>query len=351
MSGSSYGTLFKISTFGESHGAALGVVVDGVPANLPIDLDFIQFELNRRRPGQSQVTTHRAEADQVEILSGVFEGKATGTPIAMLIRNTDQRSKDYGNIAQTYRPGHADFGYQTKYDIRDYRGGGRSSGRETAARCAAGAIAKLLLKHYGIQIYAYSLEIGGIRAQSVDFTEIESNIVRTADAAAAPAMIEAVNQARLGQNSLGGIIECQILNAPAGLGEPVFDKLDAELAKAMLSLGGVKGIEFGDGFAVARSTGRDNNDQMDADGFLSNHAGGILGGISNGQTITFRLAVKPTPSISQIQKSQDINGKAVDLEIQGRHDPCLLPRLVPVTEAMAALVLADMILRHRAVKL
>lgn len=343
----SFGTLFAVTTFGESHGPALGVIVDGVPAGLDIDPVFIQSEMDRRKPGQSAVTTARQESDTVEILSGVFEGKSTGTPIAMMLRNADHHSTDYSNIANTFRPGHADFTFEKKFGSRDYRGGGRSSGRETAARVAAGAIAKILLKQYGIVIRACADQIGRVRATDLDWSTVENNPVRTADPAVANAMFEEAKAAAKDGDSVGGSVYCEILNAPVGLGEPVFDKFDALLAHAMLSIGGVKGFEIGDGFAVAESRGSINNDPITPDGFISNHAGGVLGGISNGDTVRFRIAVKPTPSISQLQQTIDKTGNPVELAIKGRHDPCLVPRIVPVVEAMTALVTADLLLRSK----
>ena len=353
MSGSSFGNIFKITTFGESHGAALGVVIDGVPAGLPIDLEFIQAELDRRRPGQSSLTTARKEGDQAEILSGVLNGIATGTPLAIIIRNTDQRSKDYSKLEHTFRPGHADYTYTAKYGIRDVRGGGRSSGRETAARVAAGAVAKLFLQSLGVKITAFAQEIAGIKAETFDAGEIEQNPARCPDAVAAQKMIEAVAIAAAQKDSVGGIVGCQITGVPAGWGEPVFDKLDALLAHAMLSLGAVKGIEFGAGFAAAAMRGSENNDalQAGANSFVTNNAGGILGGISNGDEINFRIAVKPTPSISQVQSTIDDQGNGCTMEITGRHDPCIVPRIVPVVEAMAAVVLADCALAQRTTRL
>ncbi len=351
MSGNSFGEIFRITTFGESHGPALGVIIDGVPAGIRIDENFIQAELDRRRPGQSSVCTMRNEADQVEILSGVFEGITTGTSIGMVIRNTDQRSRDYGNLATTFRPGHADFGYWKKYGIRDYRGGGRSSGRETAARVAAGAVAKLFLKESGVDIHAHALEIGGIRGTKVNFDEVERNIVRAADPMVVDAMISTIRAAQKVMDSVGGVVECRVTGVPAGWGEPVFDKLDAVLAHAVMSLGGIKGIEFGDGFAAVRRRGSENNDSMvPEESFKSNHAGGILGGLSTGAEIIFRAAVKPTSSIAAEQDTVDIEGNAVKLSVHGRHDPCLVPRMVPVIEAMTALVLADMALRQRSAR-
>ncbi|MEG1980562.1 MAG: chorismate synthase [Victivallaceae bacterium] len=346
MGGNIYGKLFRVSTFGESHGPALGVVVDGVPANLELSAADIQFELSRRRPGQSKVTTARNESDSVEILSGVFEGKTTGTALAMLIRNQDQHSGDYGNIAEIFRPGHADYTYFKKYGIRDYRGGGRSSGRETIGRVAAGAIAKKLLKQHNIEIKAYTKQLLHVKAKTFDLSIIEDNPMRCPDAVAAAEMYDLVQKLQQEHDSGGGIVECVISNLPPGLGEPVFDKLDAELGKAMLSLGGVKGIEFGDGFEVANRRGSENNDQMDGNGFLSNHAGGILGGISNGNTVIFRLAVKGTPSIAQEQRCSNLRNESTSCVIKGRHDPVLMPRLAVVVEAMAALVCVDMWMRN-----
>lgn len=352
MSGNSFGTIFRITTFGESHGEALGVVIDGLPAGITIDREFINREMARRRPGQSAMTTSRQESDEVEILSGVLEGVSTGTPLAMLIRNTSQRSKDYSDIAEIFRPGHADFGFFSKYGIRDVRGGGRSSGRETCARVAAGAVAKLMLASYGIKICAFAAEIAGIKAETFDPEEIEKNPVRSPDAAAAIAMGEAIATARAGQDSVGGIVKCLVENVPAGWGEPVFDKLDARIAQAMVSLGSVKGIEFGDGFAAAKLRGSQNNDPMlPGKRFASNHAGGILGGISTGERIEFALAVKPTPSISQEQMTVDKAGEPRQITITGRHDPCIVPRIIPVVEAMTAIVLADFALMQRCAKI
>lgn len=342
-----FGTIFCATTFGESHGAALGVVIDGLPAGIEVDSAFIQRELDRRRPGQSRVTTSRSEADQAEILSGVFEGKSTGTPLAILIRNQGQRSGDYSRLAELYRPGHADFTFEKKYGIRDYRGGGRSSGRETCARVAAGAVAKLFLKNSGIVVRACTESIGPVRAKSCRWDQVENNPVRCGDPESAAAMEEQIRRTAEAGDSLGGIVYGEILNVPAGLGEPVFDKFDALLAHAMLSIGGVKGFECGSGFRAALSRGSENNDGMTPEGFVTNHAGGILGGISNGNTICFRIAVKPTPSISALQHTVDKADKPAELRITGRHDPCLVPRIVPVIEAMAALVTADLLLRAR----
>jgi len=350
MPGSVWGQEFRITTFGESHGVAVGVVVEGVTPGLPVTEAEIQKELDRRRPGQSYITTPRQEADTVHIVSGTFEDRATGTPLTMIIYNQDARSAAYDAVKDLFRPGHADFGYQQKYGFRDYRGGGRSSGRETAARVAAGAVAKLMLAEQKIRITAFVRRAAGIECNKIDLSVVEKNIVRAADLDAAAKMVEAINAARAAEDSVGGIVEVRITGVPAGWGEPVFDKLDAELAKAMLSLGAVKGIEFGDGFAVADLKGSENNDPMTADGFLSNHAGGILGGISTGQEIVFRLAVKPTPSISQPQRTRDLQGREVECRTVGRHDPFIGSRLVPVAEAMAAIVLADHGKRQRALR-
>ena len=347
----SFGELFRITTFGESHGPALGVVIDGLPSGLEIDMDFIASEMARRRPGQSDVSTARKEADAPEILSGIFEGKSTGTPLTLLIRNSDQHSSDYSNIKDIYRPGHADYTFDRKYGIRDYRGGGRSSGRETCARVAAGAVAKLLLKHFGISVRACTTQIGPVKAEKTAWDFVEMNPVRCGDPAVAEAMHEEIRSAASRSDSVGGKIYCEITGVPAGLGEPVFDKFDALLAHAMLSIGGVKGFEIGRGFAVAEQYGSGNNDGMTPEGFLSNHAGGVLGGISNGNTIFFSLAVKPTPSIFLPQQTIDRSGNGVEVNIRGRHDPCLVPRIVPVAEAMAAIVTADLLLRTRASRL
>lgn len=353
--GNSFGKNFKVTTFGESHGEGLGCVIDGCPAGIAISKQDIQSALNRRRPGVSfdgklnASVTSRKEADDVEILSGIFEGKTTGTPIALLVRNTSQHSDDYNNLKNTFRPGHADFTYDIKYEgNRDYRGGGRSSGRETLARVAAGAVAQKILNERGIKITAYTVKAAGICAEKRNLAEIEQNSLRAPDNESAKKMEAEIEKIRASGDSAGGIIECIIDGCPAGIGNPVFDKLDAELAKAMLSIGAVKGIEFGDGFASADSYGSKNNDQMHAENgnavFDSNHCGGILGGISNGNQIVFRIAVKPVPSIFKAQKTvckNDDKYENATLEIKGRHDVCLCPRIVPVVEAMAALVLVD----------
>ena len=364
MAQNTIGTIFKVTTFGESHGAGLGCIVDGVPAGIKIDEARIQTALDRRKPGQSfggknnASVTARKEDDKAEILSGIFEGKSEGTPIGIVIRNTSQHSKDYGNLANTFRPGHADFAFYSKYGFRDYRGGGRSSGRETAARVAAGAIALQVLENLcDIKITAYTERAAGVSISKVDFSQIEQNALRAPDNEAAEKMNNKIEEIRSNKDSAGGVVACRISGIPAGLGEPVFGKLDAELAKAILSVGAVKGIEFGAGFAAADSTGSQNNDNMrvGSDGkvlFESNNAGGITGGISNGNDIFFRVAVKPVPSIFREQKtiSVDEAGKYSDsdLVIEGRHDVCLCPRIVPVIEAMTAIVLADLILQQRA---
>ncbi|SKC76752.1 chorismate synthase [Ohtaekwangia koreensis] len=354
----SYGTLFKISTFGESHGPAIGVIIDGCPAGLLIDETYIQSELDRRKPGQSKITTQRKEDDTFKILSGVFEGKSTGTPIAIVIENQDQRSKDYSHIAETFRPSHADYTYETKYGIRDYRGGGRSSARETAARVAAGAIAKLLLKEYSIDIHAYVSEVGEIKTPhytTLDLSKTEDNIVRCPDSAIAEKMIELIDAVRLDRDTIGGTVTCVVKNTPVGLGEPVFDKLHAELGKAMLSINAVKGFEYGSGFEGTKLRGSQHNDEFYNEGgkikTKTNFSGGIQGGISNGEDIYFNVAFKPVATIMQDQPSVDKHGNETTVSGKGRHDPCVVPRAVPIVEAMAALVLADFLLRAKTSKL
>lgn len=361
MAGNSYGTLFKISTFGESHGTGIGVVIDGCPAGLKLNEADIQKELDRRRPGQSSITTQRNESDTAEILSGVFDGLTTGTPIAIFIKNKDQRSADYSNIKNTFRPSHADFTYEQKYGHRDYRGGGRSSARETAARVAAGAVAKKLLERVypNLAIHAYVSSIGYVSLSKsnheIDFSQIESNIVRCPDSTTASEMIALIEQARDEGNTLGGTVSCVVSNCPAGLGEPVFDKLHAELAKAMLSINAVKGFEYGSGFAGTKLKGSEHNDEFEnINGKITtktNHSGGIQGGISNGMEINFNVAFKPVATIMQSQQTIDRDGNAVDMKVDGRHDPCVLPRAVPIVEAMTALVLADFYLRSLGAKL
>ena len=361
MAGNSFGTVFRITTFGESHGRAVGVVVDGCPAGVPLDERVIQTELDRRRPGHGAgaAGTTRSENDEAKILSGVFEGVTTGTPIAIVIENTAHRSSDYDNIKDSFRPGHADFTYTQKYGFRDHRGGGRASARETAGRVAGGAVAKAFLqkrlaKTY--KVFAFTRRVAGVSCASVDYSVIEKNPLRAADLDAAKQMEEKLRALREKGDSAGGIVECVVRGCPAGMGEPVFDKLDAELGKAMLSLGAVKGIEFGSGFASADSTGSALNDPMRAASgggraveFISNNAGGVLGGISNGEEIIFRVAVKPTASIfleqQSVAKTQNGAFENSALAVRGRHDVCICPRIVPVVEAMTHLVLADMILR------
>ncbi len=350
MPGNSFGNLFRVTTFGESHGEAVGVVVDGVTPGIPLDESDIQSELDRRKPGQSAVTTARRESDTVRIVSGVFEGKTTGTPLTMLLYNTDADPQAYDAIKDAYRPGHADYTYQMKYGLRDYRGSGRASGRETAARVAAGAVARKLLWDSEVHITAYTLKAAGVSCAKISFDEIERNPVRAPDAEAAQRMIERITRLAEDGNSAGGIVECCIQGVKPGIGDPVFDKLDAEFARAMLSLGAVKGIEFGAGFGAADMTGDAHNDWRDTRGFASNNAGGIIGGISTGQDIVFRVAVKPASSISLPQKTVDIHGTEVEIATEGRHDPCICPRLVPVVEAMAALVLADQYKRQSALR-
>ncbi|MBX2912437.1 MAG: chorismate synthase [Cyclobacteriaceae bacterium] len=353
----SYGTLFRITSFGESHGPAIGVVIDGCPAGLAIDEGFIQSELDRRRPGQSRITTQRKESDAFKILSGVFEGKSTGTPITIVIENEDQRSKDYGHLAGTFRPSHADYTYEAKYGARDYRGGGRSSARETAARVAAGAIAKLLLKQAGMGITGYVSEVGEIKAphfSTLDLANTESNIVRCPDPPTAEKMIAHIDQVRKERDTIGGVVTCVIRNAPVGLGEPVFDKLHAELGKAMLGINAVKGFEYGSGFGGTKMRGSQHNDAFYTEGgkvrTRTNHSGGVQGGISNGEDIYFNVAFKPVATIMKDQQSIDKDGNEAMVTGKGRHDPCVVPRAVPIVEAMAALVMADFLLRGKTSK-
>jgi chorismate synthase len=352
--GNSYGTLFRISTFGESHGPSIGVILDGCPAGLEIDETFIQSELDRRKPGQSKITTQRKEDDTFRILSGVFEGKSTGTPIAIVIDNQDQRSKDYSHIAETFRPSHADYTYEVKYGNRDYRGGGRSSARETAARVAAGAIAKLLLQKYNVSIHGFVSQVGEIQAPhytQLDFAKTEDNIVRCPHAETAEKMIALIDQVRLDRDTIGGIVTCVIKNAPVGLGEPVFDKLHAELGKAMLGINAVKGFEYGSGFDGVTLRGSQHNDEFYSEAgrirTKTNLSGGVQGGITNGEDIYFNVAFKPVATIMQEQASVDKQGNEVTVSGKGRHDPCVVPRAVPIVESMAALVMADFLLRAR----
>jgi chorismate synthase len=322
-----FGRTFRITTFGESHGMALGVVIDGCPPNIPLDETDIQPLLDRRRPGTSPLTSQRQEADTVEILSGVFEGKTTGTPIAMIVRNKDTKSEDYEELRTVFRPGHADFTYKEKYGIRDHRGGGRSSGRETVGRVAAGALAMKYLAMHGITVSTRIVSVHGKTTPAA----IEKEILAATKAG----------------DSVGGIVEIVAMGCPAGLGDPVFGKLDAEIAGAMMGIGAVKGVEIGDGFSVAEKYGSENNDAMTKDRFTTNHAGGILGGISSGKDIVVRIAVKPTPSIAKTQQTRDVYGNVVEIAIRGRHDPCIVPRIIPVAESMLALVLMDCLLEQR----
>ncbi len=356
MGGSSFGSALRISTFGESHGGGVGVIVDGMPPGLAISEEEIQLQLNRRRPGQSEFTTPRTEADRIHILSGIFEGYTTGTSIGMVLYNRDTRSNDYDNIKNSYRPGHADWSYDSKYGFRDWRGSGRASGRETSARVAAGAVARKMLTSLGIEILAYTEEIAGITAESFEPTAIEKNPFRTCDLAAAQKMERRMRELTELKDSAGGIVACLVTGVPAGWGEPVFDKLDADLAKAMLSIGAVKGFAIGSGFAAARMLGSQHNDGLlpgDSSrhvDFRSNHAGGVLGGISTGAPIFFRIAVKPTSSISRPQETINRQHEEIELIVEGRHDPVICPRIVPVVEAMCALVLADHYLRQCATR-
>ena len=344
MYSNSYGESFRITTYGESHGAAVGVIIDGCPAGLELNEEDIQRELDRRKPGQSKVSTLRKEDDKVEILSGVFEGRTTGTPIALMVRNTSQRSQDYNDIKDLFRPGHADYTYFQKFGIRDYRGGGRASARETIGRVAAGAVAKKILALKGIDIFGYIVQIENIKAENFDRDFIEQNPVRTADRNAYPLMEEAILKAKHELDSVGGVVELCIKNVPVGIGEPVFDRLNARLAYAVMSIPAVKGVEFGAGFKAASMRGSENNDEITQDGFLSNNAGGTLGGISSGQDIILRFAVKPTSSILTPKRTIDKNGSPKEIVTKGRHDPCVAPRGVVVAEAMGAFTIVDMMM-------
>ncbi len=352
MAGNSLGSLFRITTFGESHGKAVGVLIDGVKPKLAISEQDIQKELDRRRPGQSSVTTSRSETDQVHILSGVFEGKTLGTPICLLVWNKDQKSNAYDAIKDLFRPGHAGYTYLSKYGIQDYRGGGRSSGRETAGRVAAGAVAMQVLAKRGIRIIGYTREVGTISARKIDYGEIEKNPVRCPDPEAAKKMVRKILKVKKAGDSLGGIVEAVVKNCPAGLGDPVFDKLEADLAKALLSIPAIKGFEIGSGFAATKMMGSEHNDSFYKErktGRIrtkTNYAGGILGGISNGEDIVVRVAVKPPSSIPKAQSTIDLKGRSRKITVEGRHDPCLCPRVVPVVESMIALVLADHLVRQ-----
>ena len=348
MAGSTFGNIFSITTWGESHGKGIGVVIDGCPAGLPLTEEDIQVYLNRRKPGQSRFTTPRKEDDAVEILSGVFEGRTTGTPISLMVHNTSQRSKDYSEIASYYRPGHADYTYDCKYGFRDYTGGGRSSGRETIGRVAAGAVAAKLLQEFGITVTAYTRSIGPVKIDDsrFDLSEMEHNAVNMPDAEAAEQAMAYLDACRTKEDSCGGVVECVIKGVPAGIGDPCFEKLSANLAKSICSIGAVKGFEIGDGFDAARSYGSENNDAfyMKEDGSVgkrTNHAGGILGGISDGSDIIFRAAFKPTPSISAVQHTVNKSGEDIEISIHGRHDPIIVPRAVVVVECMAAITVLD----------
>ena len=367
MAGNSFGQAFRITTFGESHGPAIGVIIDGCPSQLEIDVDFIQAELDKRKPGQSKITTQRKESDSVQILSGVFEGNTTGTPLTLLIPNEDQRSKDYSHVKDKFRPSHADYTYEAKYGNRDYRGGGRSSARETAARVAAGAIAKLLLKTLGIEIFAHVSAVGKIDAPNLEHLPLaelldmrESNIVRCTDPATATQMIDLIDGIRKEGDTIGGKVSCVVRNCPVGLGEPVFDKLHADLGKAMLSINAVHGFEYGSGFAGSEMKGSEHNDiilpvpkKTGSEHFktLTNFSGGIQGGISNGMEIFFTVAFKPVATIMQNQATVNTEGEAAEIQGKGRHDPCVVPRAVAIVEAMAALVLADHYLRDKTARI
>lgn len=357
MAGSIYGKLFQITTWGESHGKGIGVVIDGCPAGLALCEHDIQTYLDRRKPGQSRFTTNRQEQDEAEILSGIFEGRTTGTPISILVRNQDQRSRDYGNIMNCYRPGHADYTFDAKYGFRDYRGGGRSSGRETTGRVAAGAVAAKILKELGIEVHAYTKAIGpfSVPEQEYDYDQIFKNSLYMPNEAYAAKAADYLAKCMENQDSSGGIIECVITGMPVGIGDTVFDKLDANLAKAVLSIGAVKGFEIGDGFHAALSRGSENNDGFHyQNGKIiktSNHSGGTLGGMSDGNPIVFRAAVKPTPSISQKQESVDKEGNNISLVIKGRHDPVIVPRAVVVVESMAALTIVDLLFSNMCAKM
>lgn len=354
MPGNSFGNLFKLTTFGESHGVAIGGIIDGCPAGLEIDIEKIQEDLNRRRPGQSAIVTQRKEPDTVEFLSGIFEGKSTGTPIGFVIKNANQKSKDYSHIKDTYRPSHADYTYDEKYGVRDYRGGGRSSARETACRVVAGSVAKQMLQN--VQINAFVSSVGKLEMQKdyseVDFSEIEKNPVRCPDPEMAKQMEAYIKEVRADGDTVGGTVQCVIKNVPKGLGEPVFDKLHAELGKAMLSINAVKGFEYGSGFEGTKMRGSEHNDHFNKDGSTkTNLSGGIQGGISNGMDIYFKVAFKPVATLMQKQETINSKGEEVEMQGKGRHDPCVVPRAVPIVESMAALVLADYYLQNKSSKI
>ena len=350
MGGNSIGSLFRVTTWGESHGEALGVVIDGCPPRLELSDEDIQFEMDRRKPGQGFGTSPRKEKDRVRILSGVFEGKTTGTPICISVWNEDVDSTPYEEMRNIYRPGQADFTYQAKYGMRDHRGGGRASARETVGRVAAGAVAKKILGGEKIELMAYTIELGGIRAQNMDLEEVHRNFLRCPDREAAQDMEKKIEEVKLRGDTLGGIVEILVRGCPPGLGDPVFDKLEADLAKGLMSIGAVRGVEVGAGFQVARLLGSECNDPLASDGFMKNDAGGILGGISSGADIRLRVAVKPIPSIQIEQKTVDHSMRPISLQIKGRHDVSAIPRINQVCEAMVAIVLADHLLRQRALQ-
>ena len=355
MSGNSFGWVFKLSTFGESHGVAIGGMIDGCPAGLKIDFQYVQNELDRRKPGQSEITTQRNEEDKVEFLSGIFEGITIGTPIGFIIKNKDQKTNDYDHLKDAYRPSHADYTYEQKYGIRDYRGGGRSSARETACRVVAGAIAKLLLKEKGIVVNAFVKQVGNIKLEKnfseLDFSKTDSNLIRCPDEATAAKMIGLINEIKKQGDTIGGVIQCVIQNVPVGMGEPVFNKLNAALGHAMLGINAVKGFELGSGFDSIHYKGSELNDVYEMNNKIiqtkSNNSGGIQGGISNGMPIYFNVAFKPVATIMKTQKTVNNKGEEISLEALGRHDPCVLPRAVPIVESMAALVIVDFLLMSR----
>ncbi|HMM38109.1 MAG TPA: chorismate synthase [Desulfovibrio sp.] len=347
MSGNTFGSVLRLTTFGESHGAALGGVLDGCPSGLELDEAVIQAELDRRKPGGGIASTARKEADRVRLLSGVFEGRTTGTPIGFAIENSDQRSKDYDALKDIFRPGHADFCYQAKYGLRDHRGGGRSSGRETASRVAGGAIAQEILRAEGVSVLAYTVELGGIEARVLDPEGAQARPFFSPDPEAPARFEERIREVKAQGDTLGGVVEVQVLGLPLGIGEPVFDKLDARLAYALMGVGAVKAVEIGSGAAAARLTGSRNNDPITPEGFLSNNAGGILGGLSSGQPVVARAFVKPIPSIALEQRTVTAQGQATTIRVGGRHDICAIPRIVPVLKAMAALACADLLLLDR----
>jgi chorismate synthase len=351
MAGNSFGDSFRITTWGESHGTAVGVTIDGCPPGIDLDPGDIQSELDRRKPGQGGGASPRKEPDKVNILSGVFSGKTTGTPLTLVIYNKDAHSKSYNHLEKIFRPGHGDYSYLKKYGIRDHRGGGRASARETAARVAAGAVAGKLLALSSIDVLAYTVELAGVAAKEINLAEISQNTLFCPDNTAAKKMTERINEIRSQGDTAGGIVEILVRGCPAGLGEPVFDKLDAELARAMMSIGAVKGVEIGAGFAAARLKGSENNDPFTPEGFTSNNSGGILAGISNGEEIIVRAAVKPIPSIAKPQKTVNLDNQPVEIKIGGRHDISAIPRIIPVCKAMASLVLADQLLRQQAIQI